>query len=540
MHLRLPDNITVFTRIDRGHTFTGAAEITCEGATLTLTAENDSLLLRLTADKTSLFHVRLRWNFASDELRHNVRVFGDTWERAYGDLEWRGVIPQRFMPWYMLVSDGSDSDPDPSGRLTEAFGIDTQPSAICAWQYDTRGVTLWADVRCGGDGVILGGRQLDVCRIRFREYRDISAFAAGRAFCREMCPHPLLPASLIYGSNNWYYAVGNSSHEQIVGDARLISRLSEGITPRPYMVIDDGWQANPCDGPFDRGGKCFPDMARLADDISTAGAIPGIWIRPLADGHHVLPTQWHLGCRPDALDPSVPEVLDYVRETVSRIRDWGYRLIKHDFTVFDMFGAYGSTMTTHMAENGWSFADRSRTSAEIALALYRTILYAAGDAVIIACNTLSHLTAGLAHLMRTGFDTSGRHFERTRICGVNALSHRMIQNGIFYMCDADCCSHTGRIDWTKNREWLRALSESGTPLFVSVNPGALSDDEEEDIRAALRLAAAKRSPDSMVPLDWMDTVCPERYSVCGSDRTYDWFGEFGTEQFIPPDRPEYM
>ena len=540
MQLRLPDNIRIFTGVDSGHTFPGASETNYNDITVTIKESNKALILAVVSDETPILHIRLRWNIPEKERRLAVRVMGDAWERAYGELEWRGVSPQRFMPWYMLVSDGSDSYPNHFGRLTEAFGVETLPSAICAWQYDTHGVTLWADVRCGGEGVILGGRRLEVCRILFREYRDVSAYMAGRSFCTEMCPHPLLPDKPVYGSNNWYYAVGNSSHEQILEDALLISSLADGLKPRPFMVIDDGWQPNSCDAPFDCGGDGFPDMVRLAEDMTAAGTVPGIWVRPLADAHHTLPDSWHLACRPDSLDPSRDEVITYVRDMICRLRKWGYRLIKYDFTVYDMFGAYGSTMTTHVAENGWSFADRSRTSAEIAISLYRSILESAGDGcIIIACNTLSHLTAGLAHLMRTGFDTSGRHFERTRICGVNALAFRMMQNGTFYMCDADCCSHTGRIDWERNREWLRALSESGTPLFVSIDPRKTGEHVAEDIRRALKLAASGVASDSMVPIDWMDSVCPERFEVCGEERTYDWYGDVGTEQFIPPDLPEY-
>jgi len=75
------------------------------------------------------------------------------------------------MPWYMLVSNGSDRNPDYTDRFTEGFGVKVQPNAFVTWQYDGAGVTMWADVRCGGMGVILGGRTLDVCDIVFDECR---------------------------------------------------------------------------------------------------------------------------------------------------------------------------------------------------------------------------------------------------------------------------------------------------------------------------------------------------------------------------------
>ncbi|MEV8547172.1 hypothetical protein [Streptomyces sp. NPDC051572] len=39
-------------------------------------------------------------------------------------------------------------------------------------------------------------------------------------------------------------------------------------------------------------------------------------------------------------------------------------------------------------------SDRSRTSAEILVRLHRTIAEAAGDTVVIGCNTVGHLAAG--------------------------------------------------------------------------------------------------------------------------------------------------
>lgn len=538
MKIRLPDGIKIFTAVDSGIDLP-AGTFTYGDVELTVAEKADRLSVSVRAEQTPLLHMRFRWNFTDDEERLGVRVMGDSWARSYADLEWRGDVPHRFMPWYMLVSNGSDLESDCSGRLTECFGVATSSAAFCSWQRDPRGVTLWMDVRSGGNGVILGGRTLKVCEIIMKDYRNVSAYTAGRAFCSEMCPSPLPLSHKVYGSNNWYYAVGQSSHGQILRDARLVSRLAEGITPRPYMVIDDGWQKNPCDGPWNSGNERFPDMARLAAEIEECGAVPGIWIRFLynstLDG---VTEDMCIEGRLGYLDPSVPEVIEHVRECIRRLRSWGYRLIKHDFSLFDSLGVYGHARGGYLAPNGWSFKDKSRTSAEIITGLYRAILEEAGeDTVIIACNTPSHLTAGLAHVMRTGFDTSGRYFERTRLCGVNTLAFRMMQNGTFYAVDADCCSHTGKIDWALNAEWLRLLSESGTPLFISTDPDKTTPVQEADIRRAFRLNACGEF--DMRPLDWMDNQTPELFSVNGEVKRYRWYTEEGTHQFIPPTDPEY-
>ena len=540
MKLRFPDRIKLFCAIDRGIPLEVSEVMTYSDVSLSLRTENDRLSVSLLADTTPVLHVRLRWNFTDEEKRRDaVRVMGDTWERTYGELEWRSVVPQRFMPWYMLVSNGSDTSPDCSERYTEGFGVEVRPHAVCSWQYDPRGVTLWLDTRCGGDGVILGGRETELCRIVMQDYRAMSAYSAGRLFCREMCRDGLIPDRMIYGSNNWYYAVGNSSHEQILRDTKLVASLTEGCENRPFMVVDDGWQKYPCDGPWEHGNEKFPDMARLAHEMAAENVIPGIWVRYLRDSHmESLGEEYRIPSRPEILDPSCPEVIELVKQYTRRIVDWGYKLIKHDFTSFDIFGVYGGTRDTYFSENGWSFRDRSRTGAEITLDLYRAIKEAAGDGIIIiGCNTPSHLTAGLAHVYRTGNDTSGRHFERTRICGVNALSFRMMQNGIFYLCDPDCAIHAGRIDWKQNREWLRAVSESGQALFISADPDKMGEEQMRDMREALvRNSIGK---DEMIPIDWMENTAPERYLVNGELHEFNWYAPDGTGRIIPPADPEY-
>ena len=97
----------------------------------------------------------------------------------------------------------------------------------------------------------------------------------------------------------------------------------------------------------------------------------------------------------------------------------------------------------------WHFYDQTKTSAEIVKMLYQEVYGASrsNDAVIIGCNTIGHLGAGLMHLNRTGDDTSGRIWERTRRMGVNTLAFRLPQHNAFYHIDADCVGIFGMIPW---------------------------------------------------------------------------------------------
>lgn len=72
-------------------------------------------------------------------------------------------------------------------------------------------------------------------------------------------------------------------------------------------------------------------------------------------------------------------------------------------------------MGASLTKEGWTFrAGPGRTTAEVTNGLYRTIREAADDALIIGCNTVSHLSAGHFQICRIGDDKSGWDWARTR------------------------------------------------------------------------------------------------------------------------------
>src|ERR1035441_9526485 len=75
-------------------------------------------------------------------------------------------------------------------------------------------------------------------------------------------------------------------------------------------------------------------------------------------------------------------------------------------------GRWGFEMGPEITDRNWHFQNRGKTTAEIILDLYRTIRQSAGDAVLIGCNTIGHLAAGLVEAQRIGDDTSGREWSR--------------------------------------------------------------------------------------------------------------------------------
>ena len=486
---------------------------------LTTDVRRDALHVSLSAPKTAVRRLHLRWQA---DLSAIQLILGDAWERAYGDLEWRAWVPDRVMPWYAATFDGS---------RTHVYGVRTGARAFCSWQIDPHGVSLWADVRSGGVAVRLGERVLEVCEVVCRAGKpNESAFGALHGFCAQMSGSRRLPAQPVYGSNDWYWAYGNNSAQSVLVDAQRIAELSTSSANRPFTVIDDGWQPGrgreqTGAGTWDRGNDKFPDMPALATAIRRGGARPGIWIRPLlapADA----PTTWRLSRESKALDPTIPEVRQKVIDDVSRVREWGFELIKHDYTTYDIFGRWGFQMGAALTRDGWAFANGpTQTTAEVISDLYRAIREAAQESLLIGCNTVSHLSAGQFDICRIGDDTSGTEWFRTRKMGVNTLAFRGVQHGAFYLADPDCVGVTKDVPWSLNRQWLDLVARSGTALFVSLAPDALGAEQRRDLATALALAAAPQRLGE--PLDWQHTVYPMRWRLTGTEHVYDWVGPDG-------------
>ncbi len=104
--LRVPDALTVYSRLEEtpqagkvrlersGEQWRG------EQAEVETKVEPDSLVLTLAAPSAPVVAVHVRWRV---DVAPGLRVLGDAWERSYGDLGWRNVIPERIMPWYFAT-----------------------------------------------------------------------------------------------------------------------------------------------------------------------------------------------------------------------------------------------------------------------------------------------------------------------------------------------------------------------------------------------------------------------------------------------------
>ena len=471
---------------------------------------NDTLDLYVTAKNDKVKFIELEWCFDSDE---DLYVLGDVWERRYGELEFNKLCDNdRYMPWYFIATDKTKCF---------CFGVKTQPNAFISFSYTSDGIKALIDCRNGGCGVELNGRKLHIATFVYKKYDSADVYANLHDYCKTLCDNPTLPTERVYGGNNWYYAYGKSSYGEIISDTKLQAELAKEIENKPFEVIDDCWEINSCEGPWIPNEK-FGDMKKLADEIREIGARPGIWVRLLHNRDTSITDEMRIlrNGKREYLDPTHPEVKTYIKSDIERIKSWGYELLKHDFTTFDLFGSWGKDLNeTITIIDDWHFYDRTKTNAEIVLDLYRLIKEAAGDMYIIGCNTVSHLCAGLVQINRTGEDTSGREWARTKKMGVNTLAFRLAQNEAFYMCDADCVGILDdNIPWEKNKQWLHLLSYSNTPLFVSC-ADKLTDEQKKDLTQAYRVY---QDIHTIKPIDIFENLTPSKWEIDNKIIEYHW------------------
>lgn len=479
-------------------------------ATSEVSLHNGSIFLE--TDRASWIKLDWKSDFAEDAI-----VLGDAWERTYGDVGWKPIGQPAFHPWYFTVREKD---------MIHCFGIKTGPSALCCWHAGKNYISLLMDVRCGCKDTQFEGRRVHLADLVSLS-KTGSAFDVIHEFCTIMCPEPKLPSAPFYGGDDWYTCYGNNSFEKVLEHAKMLAECSQGLKNRPYQTVDAGWQLchnwylgdEYIGGPYKYCNDNFGNMKDMADAIRALDVKPGIWIRPMETVEHI-PEDAYLRRVKNVkyLDPSHPYAREKMLEDIRTLRSWGYELIKHDFAGVDTFGRYAFEWNESAVEGDWSFYDVHRTSAEIIRTYYEETARAAGDALINACNTLSHLSAGIFPVYRIGDDTSGLDFARTLKMGVNALAARGSQHGALYAVDPDCAGITSKIPWELNREWLKLLQYSGTSCIVSVEAACYTDEVRQALTEAFALASEPH--ETARPIDWEDSLTPCRWE------TFDGIKEF--------------
>jgi alpha-galactosidase len=195
--LRFPDRVTAYSELTDPVSLTRSqSEWHGEGIAIESSVTAHEVAIPVHSSGMLVRYIHLRWN---QSVATGLQVLGDHWERSYGDLGWRNIIPERVMPWYFATHDG---------RACHAYGVKTGAGSFCFWQLDPEGVSLWLDLSNGGSGVQLGQRALAAAAIVARKgIAGEEPTGALHQFCRQMCSQPTPVLQPIYGTNDWYYAM---------------------------------------------------------------------------------------------------------------------------------------------------------------------------------------------------------------------------------------------------------------------------------------------------------------------------------------------
>jgi alpha-galactosidase len=477
-----------------------------------LKPNKDSVAVFIQSHSMPLKEVQLSWKFAAPK---DVKILGDAYERTYGDISFQPVNATKKLPWYCVGQNANN---------TTCFGVKTGCSAICYWRVAENNLELNLDTRTGGSGVQLGTRMLHAADIVTTKNTDKeNVFATVRRFCKQMCDKPRKADKPVYGINDWYFAYGNNSADLILKHTSLLAPLATNSSNKPFSVIDDGWSLG---SDYTKTNDKFPDMPKLVGEIENSGMRPGLWTRPLlakpGESKKILAPGFLNDNKDDGttLDPTIEENIQRVKNLFTLYKQWGFEMVKHDYTTFDIFSKWGFEMSDRMTEPGWHFNDTSKTNAEIILYLYKSIRDAAGDMYLIGCNTISHLSAGLFELNRIGDDTSGKEWSRTRKMGVNTMGFRMVQHKTFYEADGDCVGLTTAIPWEKNKQWMQLLAQSSAPLFISAQPDAVGAEQKDFIKQCF--ADASKSQPIAEPLDWLTNPFPSKWKLDNKIVEFNW------------------
>jgi hypothetical protein len=237
------------------------------------------------------------------------------------------------------------------------------------------------------------------------------------------------------GWNSWDYFTGSISRDDVLTN---MDKLQAIMPPAPdrVVVIDEGWETRW--GEWQANAR-FPDgMKQLASQIRDAGYRPGIWTAPLMmsvfSPVYRLHPDWFARDEQGEvvtyrlaygtmafLDPTHPQVQDWLHALFTGLRADGYTYFKVDFT--------------QMLLPCNQFSDPGVASGGAIRHAYQVIRDAIGDAYLLSCGAPYEQVIGLADAIRTTGDIL--NFWSHVLVNANALSVRWWMHRNLWQSDPD-------------------------------------------------------------------------------------------------------
>ncbi len=243
----------------------------------------------------------------------------------------------------------------------------------------------------------------------------------------------------LFGWLSWYGPYTGITADIVGRVAKAVGKHRDRI-PMQVIQLDDLWQVDRGDWRAHPGG--FPDgMKVVADAIRQAGAIPGIWMAVM-NTYAPKPKHWYQGKpRKDGagyIDPTHPEGEKFIRESVRRMYQVGYRYYKFDFN--------------HISGAGRLYNPKL-TRVQAMRHLYGILREELGeDSYILACTgNVERCLAGFVDAVRVGSDSprGGRWNTPPALSDqfypgpgvvpalIRTAAQSALANGILFACDPD-------------------------------------------------------------------------------------------------------
>lgn len=259
---------------------------------------------------------------------------------------------------------------------------------------------------------------------------------------------------------SWYDLEDKITAKHVLGVIKSIKDNQQRLS-FDVIQVDDGFQRQvgdwECNAKFPEGWK------PIIKAINDTGAMPGIWLAPLAvhestaifkehpdwfqrdkNGELVdKPGNW--GGASFWLDPSHPKVKSYIHDVVSSFREAGFKYFKIDFNTL--------RENTH-------YYDQNKTRFEIYRQMYQIYRDAIGeDNYFLGCCGLTRSVVGYVDAMRIGGDTTAvwkneNESEGCTIKGaIRSIGLSAEANGIWAVNDPDVTYLRPRTQVNHN-EWF--------------------------------------------------------------------------------------
>ena len=115
---------------------------------------------------------------------------------------------------------------------------------------------------------------------------------------------------------------------------------------------------------------------------------------------------------------------------------------------------------------------------------------------------------------------------------MNALAHRMCQHRTFSHIDPDIVAMTLAVDWKETSKWMDVVARSGTSLFLSPDPSAITPEIKSAMRDAMALSAQAGHGFPVHPTSGTTPEVWQFSHPARIEKTYDWCGSGGISPFM--------